>query len=138
MCSVATMDIDLTDGQWHQVRFVRDTTGGKLYAFVDDRMTNWAPDVTTGSLENNEPLIIGGQYGFAGCLEELRIAKTGLTVSDTERIFNWHSLEPTREGTLVCDVVDKPPTRDGYLDDPSWRNTRKLIFVNSSVQIKFP
>ncbi len=91
----ATASPVIADGNWH---FVAVVVGARCrpargFVYVDGNVVlNFTPRV--GSISSSAPLhvarrdpALGGQY-FPGCLDELEIFKTGLTVPDLDAIWN--------------------------------------------------
>ncbi|GIW59936.1 MAG: hypothetical protein KatS3mg087_1002 [Patescibacteria group bacterium] len=86
---------DIYDTQWHHIVCIRDTVQGKLQLYIDGKLIDEDTSITaTGSLSNDEPLIIGDDNGvsddleFTGDLDELKIYRAALSASDVQSEYN--------------------------------------------------
>lgn len=79
----------ICDDTWYHIAAVRDAEQGMLLLYVDGELVGKATDATTGSLRNNNDILIGafnasgdGVKRFQGDIDVIRISHTALT-SDT-------------------------------------------------------
>ena len=109
------------DGQWHHiaVTIVRNsTTGGHVY--VDGVPTaTFSPTTKSGSLANNQPLLIGQNTqaaiaDFIGEIDELDVFNTAVSASDIASIYNAGSTgkcPPTPTPTVTPTITPTIPHR---------------------------
>ncbi len=84
--SAVTSGVMVNDGAWRHVAAVRDAMRDELRLYVDHALVGTAPDTTTGSLANDEDLLIGA-FGnasreFEGEIDLVRIARGALKVDE--------------------------------------------------------
>jgi chitodextrinase len=89
------------DNAWHQVVYVVDSSGGKLYLDGVQKGTTRAwtgvagsPTTTQDIHLGNYPGAFGGQEYFQGLLDEVRIYNAALTANDVSALFTADNNAP--------------------------------------------
>ncbi len=88
--SVVTSAIALNDNTWHHIAFVKN--GATIYLYVDGVLSSTAPDLTTGTTANTDPLYIGSRANlsnwFKGEVDNLRIWNTARSCEEIKQLRN--------------------------------------------------
>jgi len=101
--NAAPSDVDVMDGEWHQIVISvdRDAADG-LNFYVDGVLTDTQnPTAHQGSTDNASPLIMGGhvqeldQPVFSGSLDEVQLYKRALTADEAEYLADHATLPAT-------------------------------------------
>jgi len=87
--------VDLRDGKWHQLAFVRDTLNNRFYFYIDDKRKSALPGFKNRAGDHikwTEPHKIGGDYrevphSFNGLMDDFRIYKRALTLTEIQNLF---------------------------------------------------
>lgn len=111
---------DIYDAQWHHIVCISDTAQGKLQLYIDGKLISEDTSLTaTGSLSNDEPLIIdddngvNDDLGFTGNIDELKIYRAALSASDVQSEFNQgKTLVLGATGTNSSGVPDNSASRE--------------------------
>jgi hypothetical protein len=91
-CTMSTAGYN--DNQWHQVVFVADVTGGKLYVDgVQKASQPWTGTAGAGSTlqdlhVGHYPGVTGGASHLAGLVDEVRIYDRALSAQEVAQLFN--------------------------------------------------
>jgi hypothetical protein len=83
-CTAVT---NVTDGQWHHVVGVRDTTDGELRIYIDTNLENNINDNASINTNNGHPLAIGAfseipGRNFNGAIDDIRIYNRALSENE--------------------------------------------------------
>lgn len=88
--AVVTSAIALNDDTWHHIAFVKN--GATIFLYVDGVLNSTAPDLTTGTTANTDPLYIGSRANlsnwFKGEADNLRIWNTARTCDEIRQYRN--------------------------------------------------
>ena len=85
-------NVPVTDGSWHHIVGVRDSSAKELRVYIDEKQIT-LPETTIVDTSSGAPLAIGGASiadagYFEGMLDELRIYNRVLSESDIEELFS--------------------------------------------------
>lgn len=93
-------NVNLCNGVWHNVIFVRNVANDTLYLYVDGNLASSATDTTVGSTVNNQNVYIGlsaftasgsnpnGSYPMNGQIGQSLIYNIALTAEQVKQNFN--------------------------------------------------
>ena len=136
------LSADLRDGQWHHiaVTVVRNSaTGGRAY--VDGAPTaTFNPTSKSGSLANNQPLLIG-QNAYAaiadyiGEIDEVELFSRAVTATDIASIYNAGSTGKCHPALALSGHISSDSPRQTVTPDIAPTNTTS-INVSTSTNFK--
>lgn len=118
-------DKRLNDNQWHHIVFMR-TDGGMMRMYVDGRLVNEHPDLTTCSVRSNANIYLGnrggpgGDYYFRGAMDDLHIYNRELNPSEIQYLYNGTTQPQTQLPPTIFDFyqVDYMFEEDTLLNSP--------------------
>jgi hypothetical protein len=117
-------NVNLADGNWHNVSFIRSVTNDKFYLYVDGSKVSEITDTTTGTFSNAQEVWIGrsaytgfsptGSYPFNGSIGSVMIYNRDLSSSEILQNYNCYSsryIVPTPTPTpSVTSTMTNTPT----------------------------
>jgi hypothetical protein len=104
----------LSDGRWHMLTFVLSTADNQISVFLDGRLEGInRSDGISPSMGFEAPLFIGHERNadvyFTGAIDDVRIYRSALTVSELATLFvedGWDGTTPGNGETLTLRSLD--------------------------------